>query len=612
VRPLGSRTRRTTRASRPASRRSRGVPGVAAVDTFRAISIPFRGRSRRSARRSRDARRTQQAAFSRRRRPRRSARTLPGTTGCSSASRSRRVRRRCGRPIALDTPSGPTSISHVAAIYNDYSSDAGVDPRRLAHVHTACFTTTSVNSIAVYARRERISRACARASCAACCRCAIDVETTRELRALVIEIFNRTFAITYALYVISITIAVLGIVSTLFALVLERRREIGLLRYLGLRSATSAAWCFTRPRTSDVLGGLRGSCRDAARAAVDLRHQPPSLRLAHRIARAVGLSGRNVRARQSSRPFVAGIYPAASRRGFAPPMRCAANDARFASRTMLLRSPSRAAADCAPLRAWHGRRSGANGRWVRERAGAVAFVFPRDHGAHFGFATEWWYYTGHLRARGRAAVRLRADVLSHRACGRVIRRRSRAVEQLARQSRSIRRTFALTDEIAGKRFVHTTERFAREALGGTRRRRERLDVAPATGTLRGTSPIRMHAAARTTRGLDLHADAEKPPAIHGHDGVSLKGRMRIVRVALLFDDAAAHDRNAAPIRWRSNVACTSTVRRGWITSSVRRNCRANQVGWDWFSDPARRPPRDHGLPACAKRTARSRPSRAAR
>ena len=26
-----------------------------------------------------------------------------------------------------------------------------------------------------------------------------------------------------------------------------------------------------------------------------------------------------------------------------------------------------------------------------------AFVFPRDHGAHPGYQSEWWYYTGHVR-----------------------------------------------------------------------------------------------------------------------------------------------------------------------------------------------------------------------
>ena len=28
-----------------------------------------------------------------------------------------------------------------------------------------------------------------------------------------------------------------------------------------------------------------------------------------------------------------------------------------------------------------------------------AFAFPRDHAAHFGYQTEWWYYTGHVVAQ---------------------------------------------------------------------------------------------------------------------------------------------------------------------------------------------------------------------
>ncbi len=75
---------------------------------------------------------------------------------------------------------------------------------------------------------------CARAIVRAVAPLRVDVETNRELRALVVAIFDRTFAITYALDVIAIAIAVLGVVSTLFALVLERRREFGVLRYLGV------------------------------------------------------------------------------------------------------------------------------------------------------------------------------------------------------------------------------------------------------------------------------------------------------------------------------------------------------------------------------------------
>ena len=47
------------------------------------------------------------------------------------------------------------------------------------------------------------------------------------------EIFDRTFAITYALEAIAVFVAVMGVGGALLALVIDRRREFGLLRFLG-------------------------------------------------------------------------------------------------------------------------------------------------------------------------------------------------------------------------------------------------------------------------------------------------------------------------------------------------------------------------------------------
>ena len=42
-----------------------------------------------------------------------------------------------------------------------------------------------------------------------------------------------------------------------------------------------------------------------------------------------------------------------------------------------------------------------------------ALEFPRDHGAHPQFRTEWWYVTGSLRAgAGRRVLELSSDILS--------------------------------------------------------------------------------------------------------------------------------------------------------------------------------------------------------
>ena len=55
----------------------------------------------------------------------------------------------------------------------------------------------------------------------------------RDLRTEAIRIFDRTFAITYALEAVAVFVAVMGIAGALLSLVIDRRRELGLLRFLG-------------------------------------------------------------------------------------------------------------------------------------------------------------------------------------------------------------------------------------------------------------------------------------------------------------------------------------------------------------------------------------------
>ncbi len=259
VRPLGLQDASyDARFSPRVAATIRRVPGVASVDTFRAISIPYGGtitnlaavdfatvadRNRLRFLGSVDARKL--------------AHTLPGTTDALiSEPFATRFGTHVGDVVPVATPSGRVRF-RVAAIYNDYSSDAGVlliDKRTYARL----FRDPSVNSLAIYAKsgmdlsvlRTRVIRSVLPLR--------IDVQTTRELRSLVIVIFNRTFAITYALYVISITIAVLGVVSTLFALVLERRREIGLLRYLGLTARDVRRMVLYEAAYIGALGGVAG------------------------------------------------------------------------------------------------------------------------------------------------------------------------------------------------------------------------------------------------------------------------------------------------------------------------------------------------------------------
>jgi putative ABC transport system permease protein len=58
--------------------------------------------------------------------------------------------------------------------------------------------------------------------------------TNGSIRAEVMKIFDQTFLITYALLGVAIVVAVLGIVNTLSALILERTRELAMLRVTGV------------------------------------------------------------------------------------------------------------------------------------------------------------------------------------------------------------------------------------------------------------------------------------------------------------------------------------------------------------------------------------------
>jgi putative ABC transport system permease protein len=57
--------------------------------------------------------------------------------------------------------------------------------------------------------------------------------SNRDLRQQAIRIFDQTFAITYALEAISVLVAIMGIAGALMSIVFDRRREFGLLHYLG-------------------------------------------------------------------------------------------------------------------------------------------------------------------------------------------------------------------------------------------------------------------------------------------------------------------------------------------------------------------------------------------
>jgi putative ABC transport system permease protein len=137
-----------------------------------------------------------------------------------------------GDSVTLRMPGGPRDF-RIVAVYYDYSNDRGVivmDQETLAR-H---FGPMAPTSLTLYLRpgaspdavRAEILRGLES-------RYRVFIYTNRALRTEVLRIFDSTFAITYALELIAIFVAILGIASALLTLILERARELAILRMVG-------------------------------------------------------------------------------------------------------------------------------------------------------------------------------------------------------------------------------------------------------------------------------------------------------------------------------------------------------------------------------------------
>ncbi|MHB0970606.1 MAG: lipocalin-like domain-containing protein [Thermoanaerobaculia bacterium] len=199
------------------------------------------------------------------------------------------------------------------------------------------------------------------------------------------------------------------------------------------------------------------------------------------------------------------------------------------------------------------------------------FEFPRDHGAHGQFRTEWWYYTGHLtsesgREYGFEVTFFRVGV-------------SRAASDSPWAFRDVGLAhFAITD-VGGKafRYYEKLNRMtpylasAREGFLHVRNEGWSATTAP-------DGSFRLRASAEGDA-IDLMLRSRKAPAIHGENGVSVKAE---------GVGYASHYYSL------TRLEVTGTVRAGGRTERCRGLAwmdhefggavlREHQTGWDWFS-----------------------------
>lgn len=204
------------------------------------------------------------------------------------------------------------------------------------------------------------------------------------------------------------------------------------------------------------------------------------------------------------------------------------------------------------------------------------YEFPRDHGSHPSYRTEWWYYTGHLRAK---AGRLFGYELT-------FFRRAVSPEDIKTQpsqwsaSHLYLGHFAVTD-VEGRRF-HFSEKLSRAGLGKAGAEESRLhawiddwraDAEPAS------NGIHTLFARDGTVTLNLQLQPAKPLVIHGHDGISRKGA---------GEGNATHYYSFTRLATTGNVTIGTerfeVIGTSWMDHEFGSTDLGSSLsGWDWFS-----------------------------
>jgi predicted secreted hydrolase len=200
------------------------------------------------------------------------------------------------------------------------------------------------------------------------------------------------------------------------------------------------------------------------------------------------------------------------------------------------------------------------------------FAFPRDHGAHPEYKTEWWYYTGHLKSAAGEAFGYQLTFF---------RVALKQPDPQARSAWSLNTIYfahlALSDQ-GGRNFVFR-DKAGREALGMS-------GAAPGTmqvwidkwrAELQGDE---FHLLAQAEGlGLDLTLKPLKPPALHGEGGYSKKSA-RFDSASFYYSISRLETQGTITVAGRTlPVAGTSWMDHEFFTSAMA----PGLVGWDWFS-----------------------------
>jgi putative ABC transport system permease protein len=166
---------------------------------------------------------------------------------------------RAGDEITVPTPAGPTRMRINAIIANDFSSDQGsivMHRDRFARL----WGDTQVSHFNVFLTPGAdLERARAAIVQALHDRYLVKVLTVPQTLAYHQHMVDRAFAFTYAIQLLVIAVTLAGIVDLLTTQVIERRREIGLLRLLGADEPTVARGIWLEALIIGLCGAVFGA-----------------------------------------------------------------------------------------------------------------------------------------------------------------------------------------------------------------------------------------------------------------------------------------------------------------------------------------------------------------
>ena len=202
------------------------------------------------------------------------------------------------------------------------------------------------------------------------------------------------------------------------------------------------------------------------------------------------------------------------------------------------------------------------------------YEFPRDHGSHPGFKTEWWYFTGNLRATtgeefGYQLTFFRQGVVPP----------GRSLPTSAFLVRDVPFAHFAVSDVTGGTFHHF-QKLSRGAFG-----QAGFDDGSRVAWNGSWSCER-----RDGDGFFLSAEADgveialeleslKPAVIHGVDGVSPKAEGE-GRASHYYSLTRLATRGTVRLNERDyEVSGFSWFDHEWATNQLA----ADQTGWDWFS-----------------------------